>query len=158
MIHKTTYSMIGFTFIGLLIGLLALVVRPLPAQADSPLPPRETPMPSQPDKDKSDKSRPVGSHIELVAPGAPTGAWAVVQWHSSDGRSAGSWQNVAGWQGSVVDSSRWWVHPKDFKTGPFRWLVRSGSGGVEWGVSEPFMLPAGANKTVLVSVLANKGD
>jgi hypothetical protein len=117
-----------------------------PAQADNPLPPRETPTPVPADRHKSSRSKPVGAYIELVAPGAPAGAWATVQWQDS----AGGWQDVTGWQGPAANS-RWWVAAKDFGTGPFRWRVAQGPGGVEWGVSGPFHLPAGGNQILRVT-------
>lgn len=132
----------------LALALLALLAwQSTPVQADSPLPPRELPAPAQPRKDKPNKDEPVGAYIELIVPDAPGGAWAVVQWQDS----AGGWQDVTGWQGPVA-SSRWWVHPKDFGSGPFRWLVSQGQGGVELGASQPFELPALANQTIQISV------
>jgi hypothetical protein len=90
----------------------------------------------------------VGAYIELVGSDVPAGAWGVVQWQDS----AGGWHNVEGWQGLMVNSSRWWVHPKDFGTGPFRWAVLNAPGGAVLKVSEPFQLPTGANETTLVTV------
>ena len=119
-----------------------------PAQADNPLPPRETPTPAPADRRQSSRSEPMGAYIELIAPGAPAEAWGTVQWQDS----AGGWQDVAGWQGPVVSSARWWVAAKDFGTGPFRWRVTQGPGGVEWGVSAPFHLPAGADQTVQITL------
>ncbi len=129
----------------LVMGLLVFAPQ-MPPVVYAGLPPRETP-PSvnhaKPDEDNS----PAGATIELNMAGAPAGAWAVVQWQDS----AGGWRDVEGWSGTVSDSSRWWVHPKDFGTGPFRWVITRGKGGPVQSASGPFYLPAGANETVRVN-------
>jgi hypothetical protein len=131
----------------LALALSALLAwQPTPVQADSPLPPRELPEPVQPHKDKPNKDEPVGAYIELIVPDAPGGAWAVVQWQDS----AGGWQDVTGWQGPVASSRRWWVHPKDFGAGPFRWVVTKGPDGLLWAASASFNLPCQPNQTVQV--------
>jgi hypothetical protein len=83
-----------------------------------------------------------------VATGAPAGAWAAVQWQDS----AGGWHEVEGWRGAVAGSSHWWVHPKDFGKGSFRWVVMAGAGGVQWAVSPSFNLPGQPNETLRVEV------
>lgn len=151
---KTTLTLYRLILILFVLGLLGLSVWPIPTQADNPLPPREPPTPDQPQKEEQrDKGDLAGAYIELLAADASAGGWAVVQWQDS----AGGWQNVEGWQGTIKDSSRWWVHPKDFGNGPFRWVITQGKGGAVLGSSQPFKLPIWANQTVQVSVsLAKK--
>jgi hypothetical protein len=120
---------------------LPLAGLPAPVQASSALPPRETPTPPSPDGEKDKDGPPVGAYIELVA---PVGAWVVVQWQDS----AGSWHDVEGWRGSAANSSRWWVHPKDFGSGPFRWVIYQGN--QVSAMSEPFYLPGTANETLQI--------
>ena len=134
------------TAAALALGLLALAL-PMPPAAYADLPPRETPTPV-PGHKHSQQNSPAGATIVLNVSGAPAGAWAVVQWQDS----AGGWRDVEGWSGTLSDSSRWWVHPKDFGSGPFRWVVAQGRGGVVWGVSQPFSLPASANQVGRVTV------
>jgi hypothetical protein len=148
------YSKLLFLSMSLFLILASLVwqagVTP-PAQAGPGLPPRETPTPARSgddDDDDAGSASPVGAYISLQAGGVPAGAWSVVQWQDS----AGNWHEVEGWRGSAANSSRWWVHPKDFGTGPFRWLVTTEPGGTVLKVSEPLSLPSGANETTLVTV------
>jgi hypothetical protein len=144
--YHITFS---FILITLIIGLLALAAQtPSAAYAGAGLPPRATPVPPPPDDDKDRGGPPVGAYIELAASDAPAGAWAVVQWQDS----AGGWHDVEGWRGSLANSRRWWVHPKDFRTGPFRWQVTAGPDGTVLKVSEAFHLPSGANETSLMTV------
>lgn len=144
-----------FAVILLALGLVSLTGQAPPATAGNTggLPPRETPKPQPPGHDnqdhKDDKGGPpAGAYIELAAPDLPAGAWTIVQWQDS----SGGWHNVEGWQGWEYSSSRWWVHPKDFGSGPFRWLVTQGPGGPAVGVSPPFTLPGGAGQVVPVTV------
>jgi hypothetical protein len=138
----------------LVVGLLTLAAQtPFAAHAGGGLPPRDPPTPlpagdgGQPDKEGAL----TGAYLELVAPGAPAGAWAVVQWQDS----AGGWHDVEGWRGAVADSSRWWVQPKDFGTGPFRWRVTTGPEGPLWAASASFNLPSQPNQTVQVVTSPN---
>lgn len=127
-------------------GLLAGALLSPPAWADSGLPPRDVPTPGPNNDDKSGSGgQPVGAHLELHAPGAPAGAWIVVQWQDS----AGGWHDVEGWRGTAANSSRWWVHPKDFGSGPFRWVVFEPGGAIE-AVSSSFNLPGQPNETLRV--------
>jgi hypothetical protein len=131
-----------------LIVALALAWSTVPVQAGPELPPRD-PLPIQPPPsgdDDDDDDRTVGAYIELEAPAGAAGAWAVVQWQDR----AGNWHDVAGWRGTMVNSSHWWVHPKDFGTGPFRWVVRQGPDGPVVQMSEPFNLPGRAGETIRV--------
>ncbi len=130
-------------------GLVALAGRaPRTVQAGG-LPPRVTPTPQPGNEGKHDKDGPpTGAYIELAAPDTLAGAWAVVQWQDS----GGGWHDVEGWRGLASTSSRWWVHPKDFGTGPFRWLVTQGPGGPPVETSAPFTLPGGAGQSVWVTM------
>jgi len=117
-----------------------------PTSAGSELPPRPTltPTPAPPHEGSE-----VGAHIVLEVVDAPADAWSVVQWQDF----AGGWHDVEGWRGSLDQSGmrRWWVAPKDFDTGPFRWVVTQGQGGAIVWVSESFSLPAKGRETVLVT-------
>ena len=148
--NQTTFFAFMFSILGLI--LLAGVGLPVPAvRAD--LPNRNTPTPApQQDSgdDKNDKkdNAPIGAWINLQAAGAPVGGWSGVQWQNS----AGGWENVEGWQGSLPQNTRWWVAQKDFGTGPFRWVISEGQGGPLLGTSESFNLPGGVNETVQVTI------
>jgi hypothetical protein len=149
MTSPTTKPIIWLSLIALVLGTAAaLAGLPAPVKAGSSLPPRETPVPPPADDDKDRDGPLVGAHLELAAPNAPAGAWVVVQWQDS----AGGWHNVEGWQGTLGNSSRWWVHPKDFGTGPFRWMMMQAPNGPMIGMSEPFRLPDGANEVTKVVV------
>jgi hypothetical protein len=95
--------------------------------------------------------------ITLYAPGAPAGAWTSVQWQDS----AGTWRNVADWQGAfdAADDAagtvfkQWAVYPKDYGRGPFRWVVSTAPGGSVWATSARFFLPDGDGAS-LVTTLA----
>jgi len=140
--------------IALVVGLLTLAAQTsFTAHAGAGLPPRDppTPLPAG-EGGRRDKDRALtGAYVELVAPGALAGAWAVVQWQDS----AGGWHDVEGWRGAVADSSRWWVHPKDFGTGPFRWVVITGPDGPLWAASASFNLPSQPIQTVQVVASPN---
>jgi len=130
---------------------LAILTWPASGQAGSGLPGRETPTPTRSEnKEDDDDGPPPGAYIELAASPAQGGLWAGVQWQDSKG----GWHEVAGWQGSLTPNGRrrWWVAPKDFGTGPFRWQVRAGPHGPVRGASDPFYLPQTATETVQVPV------
>jgi len=136
-----------FVVTWLAFGLLVLVGQSSRAAQAGGLPPREAPAPRPGGEGKNDKDDPpAGATIELIVPGAPANGWAT-QWQDL----SGGWHDVAGWRGHVADSSRWWVHPKDFGAGPFRWLVTQGAGGPPAGPSAPFTLPGGAGQVVRVT-------
>jgi hypothetical protein len=133
----------------LALTLLTLAQLPVPtAQAGSGLPPRATPAPTQGEQEHRQKEVLTGAYIELKGSAASTGSWGIVQWQDN----AGGWHDVEGWQGTLPVSARWWVHPKDFHTGPFRWLVRQGAEGSLVGTSAPFSLPTTANQVVWVEM------
>jgi hypothetical protein len=122
-----------------------LICVPAPAYA---LPGRDdTPTPAPPPARPSPNAT-----IELVASNAPASAQAGVQWQTANG----DWQNVAGWQGPLdqAGQQRWWVDPKDFNTGPFRWVVYTPGNSAVWGISVPFYLPRATGETQTVSVSA----
>jgi hypothetical protein len=134
--------------IGLIIAasLLLLALSLLPRSASADLPDRPTP----PSKKEEKSGRNVGAHIALHADGL-TG-WSVVQWQDSDG----NWQTVEGWQGNLeAGRAVWWVHPKDFNTGPFRWVVLTEANGTVIATSDPFMLPREHYQYQSVFVAAN---
>ncbi len=138
-----------FAFTLSALALLAPLVPP--TLAGSGLPPRDTPSPAQPDNDRTDPDRPLGTYLELHLSQPPVGAWTVVQWQDS----AGNWHDVEGWQGppDADGGKSWWVAAKDFGTGPFRWVVQQGPGGRVLGMSAPFHLPSGAAEIMQVTVL-----
>jgi len=84
-------------------------------QAVSALPPRP------------DTRAPVkGASIELHVEGLGPDMWAVVQW--LDG--LGEWHDVDGWRGELEEQRvTWWVSPKHFGDGPFRWVVYRSADG-----------------------------
>jgi hypothetical protein len=131
-------------------SLLALAGLPAPTYA---LPVRDTPTPTR-EREREHDNQPVGAHIELHVPGAPAGAWAVVQWQDSEG----GWHDVEGWQGTLDEGGGrgWWVGARDFGKGPFRWVVKAGPGGPILGASQPFDLPHEANQVVQVTVSPDK--
>jgi hypothetical protein len=155
MTRKKEQTLLSLALVILFIGLLMGAVLPAPV-AEAGLPNRDTPTPvPHPDSgdDKKDNT-PVGAWIALqvsgTPDGAPSGAWSVVQWQNS----AGNWEIVEGWQGTLDPSGgrRWWVAEKDFGDGPFRWVITQGKDGPALGTSQAFNLPDGANETVQVTV------
>ncbi len=148
---KKELILIKLTFTILFISLLAWTIWPPVAEAG--LPPRNTPTPipapSDRDKDKDDDT-PIGAWLELQAGGDHAGEWSEVQWQNS----AGAWENVDGWQGTLDEAGRcrWWVAAKDFGRGPFRWVITQGKGGPAIYTSELFYLPTGATETMQVVV------
>jgi len=132
----------------ILVSAIALAAWPAPSQADSGLPSRSTPTKSA-GKDSSSGGGPAGAYIELHAQNLPGSGWSGVQWQDANG----DWQAVEGWQGALENGlRRWWVHPKDFGSGPFRWAVFNSPGGALIAASEPFTLPRFPNDTLLVNV------
>jgi hypothetical protein len=91
-----------------------------------------------------------GAYILLQAGAFPAGSWNVVQWLDQDG----IWQDVDAWEAPLpVDGQQnWWVAPKDFGTGPFRWVVTQGQDGTVLGTSGEFTMPTGSGQTVRVVV------
>jgi len=112
------------------------------------LPPRPTPRSTS----TTQPSLP-GAYIELRVLSAPTGLWTKVQWQ--DGW--GDWHDVEGWQGTLdtPDEKVWWVAPKDFGGGPYRWAIYASRDGPSLGASDPFYLPEAAGLSVRVSISAS---
>lgn len=86
---------------------------------------------------------PEGAHIVLGLPkdGQLVGKRAVVQWLGKDGR----WYDVDGWQSGLTEQDThivWWVAPRDFGTGPFRWAVFAAGTNTPVWVSAAFQLPS----------------
>ena len=135
-------TMLALTLVSTLFG---LVWPPLLTQAGPTLPPREPPPKDSPD---GDDNAPLVATIELQVQPAQEGLWTVVQWEDSNG----DWHDVEGWRGHLDEKGKkmWQVAEKDFGTGPFRWVLYQGQGGLELGASDPFFLPRQANEVVLV--------
>ena len=94
-----------------------------------------------------------GAHIQLdgVALKLPSANMkAVVQWQAL----SGEWYDVEGWQTAVpTDSIQWWVAPKDFGKGPFRWAVyKNNNAGKPDQISKPFWLPKSAGDWEFVAI------
>ena len=146
------------------IGLILMLLWPaLTARAGTDLPerppvgadlPKRPPVekPDQADKDDNDEAVALtGAYIQLqVHPHLP-GLWTVVEWQDS----AGVWQVVEGWQGTLEGASQktWWVSPADFTTGPFRWAVYQRPGGLLLATSRAFHLPAEPGQTAQIVIL-----
>jgi hypothetical protein len=93
--------------------------------------------------------------ITLLAPGAPAGAVASVQWQDR----AGTWRTVEGWQGPLqtlqggnTAMAQWAVYPEDYGDGPFRWVVSRPQGGAMWATSGNFFLPVGDGASLTLTV------
>ncbi len=128
----------------LAVALAGLAVWPARVvMADSGLPDRNPPPATAPDSGTDDNS-PDGAAIALTA--WPPGSMSVVQWQDING----NWQDVDGWRGALDSGGhiRWWVAPKDFGSGPFRWVVGEAA-------SEPFHLPGGGGQVVRIDLTAS---
>jgi hypothetical protein len=95
-----------------------------------------------------------GSYIELRVPTDNIKLWTVVQWQDPQG----NWHDVETWRGILDEinqhkgDKRWWVYPRDYGTGPFRWLVYDQPNGQVLVTSRSFNLPGGPNQHVIVEV------
>jgi hypothetical protein len=77
------------------------------------------------------------------------GLWSVVQWQAP----SGNWHDVEGWRGTVVHGKTiWWVEPKDFGNGPFRWVVYTMQGSELLTASQSFYLPDLNQSPLIVDV------
>lgn len=125
-----------------LIFTLALTAA-VPAQDLPPRPPTPTP----------ERSPLRGAFITLRAWNASPDAWTVVQWQDA----LGDWHDVEGWRGRLDDKGgaekTWWVAPRDFETGPFRWLVYAEPDGELLGASDAFYLPERTGQVVTVDLV-----
>ena len=143
------WVMISFMFVAVLLfgGLLT----PAVSQADLPDRNPPTPTPSNDDDDDDDDGGgPQLAYIELFVTPLPVGVESVVQWQDVNG----DWNDVEGWKRQLQNVyERWTVEAKDFNAGPFRWVIRHGQSGFVVGTSDSFILPAGANQTVQVTIV-----
>jgi hypothetical protein len=97
-----------------------------------------------------------GSRIELsIADSAlrtRAGRYAIVQW----GDPNGGWHNIDGWQtrldGAVAGAPQWWVHPREFGKGPFRWAVYRDRERAPETVSVPFWMPGHSGQLMRVEL------
>ena len=136
------------TLVGIGLWLIGLAVVGLPHKsALAALPPRPTPKATL----VPTKSSETGGYIKLQVEAAPADMWTMVQWKDAHG----SWHDVGGWQGTLDDKATklWWVAPKDFATGPFRWAAYDGLEGQLLGLSAEFNLPASAKQIVLIELV-----
>jgi len=93
---------------------------------------------------KQDKT---GASIQLNLANASRfiGAMAVVQWQDSQQQ----WLDVPGWRSMLgARVSRWWVSPRDFGAGPFRWIILRDKTII--AQSQPFTLPKKAGITLTI--------
>lgn len=133
-------------------GLLLLVsylVFASVSSAQDTLPPRATP-PATPTPLPEQGAGLVGATIELrpTSP-LPGASWSVVQWQDAQG----GWHDVEGWRGTLEHNrQRWWVAPKDFNTGPFRWQLYGSRGGTLLASSAPFNLPATHGQLLIITL------
>jgi hypothetical protein len=145
---------VALSLIVIISTLFGLTAFPLLSQADSNLPPRPPvpPIEDGDDQPQAEQQRHeiVGAYIELHGDVLPPEVWTVVQWQDA----AGNWHDVEGWRGTTdqVNYRRWWVHPKDFGTGPFRWVMTDGLNGASLATSDSFNLPAAPNNTTFVAL------
>jgi hypothetical protein len=148
--HEKHQAIFLFAFLIVLISALLLASPSLVTHAKPGLPPRETPTPTRPPGDDDDDGKPAGARIVLQVQSTPAGVWTVVQWQDS----AGGWHDIEEWSGAPDEDNQkvWWVAPKDFGTGPFRWLVYQGQGGKLLAQSELFYLPHSVGETVKIEV------
>lgn len=103
---------------------------PRTASAAPDLPPRPTLTPTPENL----------TRILLVGGSIYEGGWTIVQWQDKQG----DWHDVEGWQGHVRNGwIRWRVAPKDWGTGPFRWLVYDQPDGTLLAATTSFTLPRG---------------
>ncbi|MEE8391582.1 MAG: hypothetical protein V3S14_12410 [Anaerolineae bacterium] len=122
---------------------------PTPTLTGTGTPPLVTPTPA-PAKSQT----PAGAFIELRLEPGRADVWTVVQWQDA----FGGWHDVTGWQGTLDEIADrkgrkvWWVAEKDLRTGPFRWVVYQGQGGVFLAASASFYLPDVAGETVNVQL------
>ena len=127
--YKPVWLAVALVLLCLVSGQVVLALPPRPDQL--------TPTPT------------LGGAIELHIEGFRAGLWAVVQWQ--DG--LGNWHDVEGWRGEPADERViWWVAPKDFGTGPFRWAIYDGAAGDLLVACDPFYLPDWHGQVVRAAV------
>ncbi len=137
--------------LGLLCGLLlAMLLLPPNPSAVHALPPRPTPVTATPTAVPSAHVR-EGGLIELHIHPLQIGLWTLIQWQDARGQ----WHDVDGWQGTPDgDLQIWWVAPRDFGKGPFRWQVYQSRGGRLLAASPSFSLPhsTGVTERIVVEI------
>jgi hypothetical protein len=139
-----------FTLFGLLcaVTLIAGLWTSTPTATAAPPPPRPTLTPTP------YAARSVGSYIELRVPTDNINLWTVVQWQDTQG----NWHDVETWRGILDEinnykgDKRWWLYPRDYGTGPFRWAIYDQPNGHLLATSRSFNLPAAANQHEIVEV------
>lgn len=119
----------------------------------TPLPPTATPVPPAtpvPSPTAIPVSQPVRIRL-VVEDSTYRDAWSLVQW--VDG--AGNWHNVTGWLGQIVGGEvQWRVLPKDYDTGPFRWVILDAPDGAIVAASKPFTLPNPGAPLLVINALS----
>ena len=151
---KSTFSAIVLVL--LLLAGATLWGSVAPAAAAPDLPPRPTLTPT-PDLSPQPTLTPMPENLAriVLAATAYEQGWTVVQWQGGDG----AWHDVNEWREQVAAGQvRWRVAPKDFNTGPFRWLVYDDDTGEVLGVSPPFTLPSSPSHWVTVEVSPALGE
>ena len=136
-------------------GVLLLVLFGLgssPPVVEAGLPPRPTAAPTA--TTPSVQNQPAGAAVIRLQVSAvlgdPTLLGSIVQWQDA----LGGWHDVEGWQGHLEGEGykAWWVAPKDYGTGPFRWVVYESSPAVPLVTSDSFNLPSSGHERVLITV------
>ena len=128
-------------------ALPAIASLPLASPLNSPLPTPITIPGSISASTPVSKQDKTGAYIQLNLTNASRfiGATVVVQWQDSQKQ----WHDVPGWRNMLgAKMLKWWVSPKDFGAGPFRWLVIRKK--VIVAQSQPFSLPKNASITLTV--------
>src|SRR5512143_1602836 len=145
MLHQHTLRARWTVLIGLLCSLVMTMSLLTPNQTSvQALPPRPTPATVTPTAAPSSYVR-EGGLIELHVHPLQTGLWTLIQWQDARGQ----WHDVDGWQGTLDgDLQVWWVAPRDFGKGPFRWQVYRSYGGSLLATSQAFSLPRRTGATV----------
>ncbi len=143
-----------FIFIALTLSCVAALLASLwsstPTAQAAPPPPRPTLTPTP----NIVRGQSTGSYIELRVPTDNINLWTVVQWQDPQG----AWHDVETWRGILDEINQhkgdklWWVYPRDFGTGPFRWLVYDRPNGQVLAASRSFNLPGASNQHVIVEV------
>lgn len=139
----------------LVLAAIACATRPGAVRAQS-LPPRPTVVPI--DNNARPTIVPVaavpqspqGARITLstAAAASARGLRAVVQWQGGDGR----WYDVEGWRSTLNDSGvEWWVAPREFGKGPFRWAAYRSENTQPAFASAAFMMPKVHGQSLLVT-------
>jgi hypothetical protein len=92
-----------------------------------------------------------GIGLRVVDP--PANAWVQIQWSNW---STSNWYPVDAWSGPLSQNDNGygavWFEPKDYGTGPFRWVVfdrNPATGGQVWAISDTFYLGWSGTLTIL---------